>query len=1187
MALKTSGSNALQDDSTPEVNIKNGRVLSASANDSEIKVRFQTNPKNSGFQVIQGGGEGSVADSPRPDLHVINGGAGEEDAPSEEGGFYSPRTNDEDDSAEENASDAPEGEQKPKEEQNSENPENAKTAENNDAGMDPALAAAAGTAAAGGVAAVAADQENDLGDSGTSAAAGTNPTANPEATDDARDAAKNDLKNSENQAANNTPNNAENAADDAKKKENNPDGFINSTGGKNPMTKIDPRIKLINKIKQYGPLGSILAFILIILSVISGAQSLLPFNISELLRTENDTIATSTETRSRRIFLKQLTKKNGTAPKPGETDYSVSNRQRNNLAKSGIYVVDGGDNESLAIYDDGSGKLKVIGGSDDSATRLKGKIDAVNITEQLRTKYGKTGVALDTENIDTYRNRMATDSVFDQNFTKGSRTWGGSVAAWFGTRTAQFLSRNFITRNFFKNYINRWSGDADADVDASTGKTKTRTLAGAIEESESANRKAKGAVGLQDTDDYQADDNDDGKVKKTKSNGQGSIDMGDADSGGGAASKKTAVNKAKSAVSKITSNKATKAAGGACTVLTWIGSAAMVAAAYNVAQLLPVISTFFETVDKIKVGNSNAPINEVATALVAGAAITALSANRDFDDDIDSVSENDFDATLISDGKNALQSNALSSKLAGVKMNPKDPVVSSFNLSSVLINDDSLTGRLASIIGGFSLGAGSFRTCSYVRLTTNLVSAGTDLLFTYGPALLALVAGGPAAALVVLGTTSVKKLAKDAVVKVAEGVALAGAIGIVTKLIVPRLATTFMRSIPDLLRGENYGTALVAGAAIYLGRNHLFGGGSPGTREQYIAFSAEQQKVIARNAEIERSTKSPFDYTSQYTFAGSILRQLAILGSMGSSPTSVISTIGTLTKKSAISLMPSAVADADDIMETMMTEDEFEATCPELASIDAYGDEFCNPHIVSDTSTMDDDPEEIDDKVVTPENFSGDQIRADSNLGKYITYCSGRSSNFGIVDANIANSVTTTSTGSTIADAAIGAIPVVGDTMDVLTEEQKLRNMGWITGEQCVASNESDSTWSEMKYYQRYVEDERLKESIYGDEYVSPVTSFIDKYDLENPLDNSYEGVLARYSGLTKDQVIATLDYMDYQNYIADYDPTERYAFGENLIPVDEDIHFDAPELEDMVYAIAPHYETVLFDTRNRFMITA
>ena len=1185
MALKTSGSNALQDDSAPEVNIKNGRVLSASANDSEIKVRFQTNPKNSGFQVIQGGGEGSAADSPRPDLHVINGGAGEEDAPLKEGGFYSPRANDEDDSAEENASDAPEEEQKPKEEQNSENPENAETAENNDAGMDPALAAAAGTAAAGGVAAVAADQENDLGDSGTSAAAGTNPTANPEATDDARNAAKNDLKNSENQAANNTPNNAENAADDAKKKENNPEGFKNSTGGKNPMAKIDPRIKLINKIKQFGPLGSILAFVLIIMSVLSGAQSLLPFNISELLRTENDTIATSTETRSRRIFLKQLTKKTNTST--GETDYNVSNRQRNNLAKSGIYVVDGGDNESLAIYDDGSGKLKVIGGSDDSPTRLRGKLDSVDITDQLRNRYGVTGVAIDTENIDTYKNRMATDSVFDQNFTKGSRTWGGSVAAWFGTRTAQFLSRNFITRNFFKNYINRWSGDADADVDASTGKTKTRTLAGAIEESESANRKAKGAVGLQDTDDYQADDNDDGKVKKTKSKGQGSIDMGDADSGGDAASKKTAVNKAKSAVSKITSNKATKVAGGACTVLTWIGSAAMVAAAYNVAQLLPVISTFFETVDKIKVGNNNAPINEVATALVAGAAISALSANRDFDDDIDSVSENDFDTTLISDGKNALQSNALSSKLAGVKMNPKDPVVSSFNLSSVLINDGSLTGRLASIVGGFSLGAGSFRTCSYVRLTTNLVSAGTDLLFTYGPALLALVAGGPAAALVVLGTTSVKKLAKDAVVKVAEGVALAGAIGIVTKLIVPRLATTFMRSIPDLLRGENYGTALVAGAAIYLGRNHLFGGGSPGTREQYIAFSAEQQKVIARNAEIERSTKSPFDYTSQYTFAGSILRQLAILGSMGSSPTSVISTIGTLTKKSAISLMPSAVADADDIMETMMTEAEFEATCPELASIDAYGDEFCNPHIVSDTSTMDDDPEEIDNKVVTPENFSGDQIRADSNLGKYITYCSGRSSNFGIVDANIANSVTTTSTGSTIADAVIGAIPVVGDTLDVLTEEQKLRNMGWITGEQCVASNESDSTWSEMKYYQRYVEDERLKESIYGDEYVSPVTSFIDKYDLENPLDNSYEGVLARYSGLTKDQVIATLDYMDYQNYIADYDPTERYAFGENLIPVDEDIHFDAPELEDMVYAIAPHYETVLFDTRNRFMITA
>ena len=64
--------------------------------------------------------------------------------------------------------------------------------------------------------------------------------------------------------------------------------------------------------------------------------------------------------------------------------------------------------------------------------------------------------------------------------------------------------------------------------------------------------------------------------------------------------------------------------------------------------------------------------------------------------------------------------------------------------------------------------------------------------------------------------------------------------------------------------------------------------------------------------------------------------------------------------------------------------------------------------------------------------------------------------------------------------------------------------------------------------------------------YTSAVTAFLDDYYTEHPLDNSYEGILARYSGLTKETVVAVLNVVDYMNYIADYDPVTKYDFTDD-----------------------------------------
>ena len=57
----------------------------------------------------------------------------------------------------------------------------------------------------------------------------------------------------------------------------------------------------------------------------------------------------------------------------------------------------------------------------------------------------------------------------------------------------------------------------------------------------------------------------------------------------------------------------------------------------------------------------------------------------------------------------------------------------------------------------------------------------------------------------------------------------------------------------------------------------------------------------------------------------------------------------------------------------------------------------------------------------------------------------------------------------------------------------------------------------------------------------SSVTAYLDKYYEEHPKDNSYEGILARYTGLTKENVIAILDGIEGLEFLANYNP-DGYA---------------------------------------------
>ena len=120
--------------------------------------------------------------------------------------------------------------------------------------------------------------------------------------------------------------------------------------------------------------------------------------------------------------------------------------------------------------------------------------------------------------------------------------------------------------------------------------------------------------------------------------------------------------------------------------------------------------------------------------------------------------------------------------------------------------------------------------------------------------------------------------------------------------------------------------------------------------------------------------------------------------------------------------------------------------------------------------------------------------------------------------------------------------------------------------------------------YQRFIEDQRLLENMDLVEK-SSVTAFLEDYYEKHPLDNSFEGILARKTGLTKENVIATIDTINYLTFIANYNPDGYYPLNYQA-PEEEKLQIENNNYIDSESYISnkPFY---LLDTKRRYDITA
>ena len=867
------------------------------------------------------------------------------------------------------------------------------------------------------------------------------------------------------------------------------------------------------KLKKAGPLMAILALCLGFGGASFFGQMAMPFSLISQFQENFDSISVSQNIRSK-TFLRWQTAKESNKVKDcikahyfKADEFKVSSRQKQKLAKSGITFEEEG----------GTTVMKHM--------RSNGEIQTI-VADPGQAGEGRI----------YFNDAFENDVEFRTSYTEGARTWRGAVGAWFDSSMNKLLNKLGVQRGVWRDFKSgkkqqegmedmrkTISGDSDADSangkagssEASKKKTGTDANGNDVYE-ETVSSGTKEDVSLSRTD-VETDSN--GKITSTE--GVKTKLKGIADS----------VGKIKGFTSIAT--------GIYCGIQDFVGAVYGIVAVYQGMQIIGVASNVFEGIQKAQIGDGDsAPIHELSTSLTHSTESTyeEVESVKKIDDE---NYETDKTAS-VTRSRSAMEANAIGALYGGTAVDNNDPSVKSFNINSSLKN--MYTG-LASVLNNVSLSASSFRNCTIAKMAAAAAGVALD-------------AGVLVACIFTAGIGCLVDFFVEEAGTAAFSAIFSAAVSIAISYLVPFIAKVLIRKVATVVAGEDLGNALVSGANMYMGKNHQYSGGAVANKDGLIAYLQERDRVVAENARYERESRSPFDITSKYTFLGSLANQMIPFASSATSLTGIVNGASIVVGKAIGSISPktSAVSAA---IEAQAASDNTEKYCPDIADIGGVADAFCNPYVITDVSTMDTQPAEvinsIDDKNLIANSNGEPEIKEDSKLAKYIVYCGQRSSPWGVADQNIASEVDTAGgVGGTVGSSIIGAIPIVGDGFDIVSNEQKYENMGWISGESCVVGNDNgdgkyDSSigWKEAKKYQRFIEDQRLAEAE-GIIEESAVTKYLASYYEKHPLDNSFEGVLARNSGYTKETVEDVLAILELSTWLADYDPSTYAPYVKN-----------------------------------------
>ncbi|MBQ2639042.1 hypothetical protein IJF91_03190 [Candidatus Saccharibacteria bacterium] len=426
--------------------------------------------------------------------------------------------------------------------------------------------------------------------------------------------------------------------------------------------------------------------------------------------------------------------------------------------------------------------------------------------------------------------------------------------------------------------------------------------------------------------------------------------------------------------------------------------------------------------------------------------------------------------------------------------------------------------------------------------------------------------------------------------------ALQAGISATLSVLIPKIASALFENTAESLAGVPAGETFVKGAAL---GNKKVSRGSSGqllaTKEIAAAYSRQTQVANAYEAEINRKNASPFDVSNPDTFLGSIATKLAVINK-SSSLLGSISSVASIAGNSFSYLFNSfgtktfadSISDPGFEVDTELAGTDYSqvfadsATCEKLSDIgaacDMYGVEIpaTDPKVMKVAS---DDPKylEVLSRNVTKKSDGTYEVISDSLLAKKTMYCDERDSPFGVYDANIANAFQTS---FGFAD----NIPILNDVIDLVNavEDMSPETEGWALGSYCVMSEENPY-YEDLIYLQHFDETARIGTQMELEEYrgedgsiKNPILSYKTDYYEKNPIDTSEAGLLARYTGKTKEEAEEFIAFIDYMNYLAENTPPEEEK--EAKVPT-----FKEEKLKNIFAYLLP--EITYADLRTRSLV--
>jgi hypothetical protein len=230
-----------------------------------------------------------------------------------------------------------------------------------------------------------------------------------------------------------------------------------------------------------------------------------------------------------------------------------------------------------------------------------------------------------------------------------------------------------------------------------------------------------------------------------------------------------------------------------------------------------------------------------------------------------------------------------------------------------------------------------------------------------------------------------------ALICVVSNLAIGLVIGEVIAAIMPYVIDAVVKAnvapLDENTKGVLAGDALYPGAAAILGGHASSYGMKTGTKEEiknYIALGNEVREQDIAIAKIE-AKENPLDISNQYSFLGSIARNLNIASYANSNLTSSASLIASTIPRSLATLTTSTHAGTYmPVAENKANQYSVSDACPALKSIGTAGDAYCMPAYTKSATELNADIEANLNYMYTHNYIDGDTgaPRTDTPEGK-------------------------------------------------------------------------------------------------------------------------------------------------------------------------------------------------------------